>query len=92
MSPETAKTLQTALIATVQQGTGKRISGVAGGAGGKTGTSQYQGVWFAGFSPAASPKWAIAVYISHGSAGGKEPALVYAQIVNGLSQLEGLNS
>lgn len=92
MSPETAHKLQDYLIATVQQGTAKRINQVSGGAGGKTGTSQYQGVWFAGFSPAQAPQWAIAVYISHGSAGGKEPALVYEQIVNGLYQLEGLGA
>ena len=91
MSAETAATLQAYLVATVQQGTAKRISDVSGGAGGKTGTSQYQGVWFAGFSPVKHPQWAIAVYISHGDAGGKEPALVYEQIVNRLYQLEGLD-
>lgn len=89
MTEENAKKLQSYLINTVQQGTGKRISQVLGGAGGKTGTSQYQGVWFAGFSPAEQPLWAIAVYISHGSAGGKEPALVYQQIVDQLYKLEG---
>ncbi|MCI8336741.1 MAG: hypothetical protein HFI72_06260 [Peptococcaceae bacterium] len=91
MSSATAEKLQAYLVATVDQGTAKRINQVAGGAGGKTGTSQYQGVWFAGFSPAAAPQWAIAVYISHGDAGGKEPALVYEQIVNRLYQLEGLD-
>lgn len=92
LQAETVKKLQSYLIATVQQGTAKRIQQVAGGAGGKTGTSQYQGVWFAGFSPAEKPLWAIAVYISHGDAGGKEPALVYEQIVNHLYDLEGLEN
>ena len=61
ISEETAKTVRDYLIGAVKSGTGSS----AGGAlyvGGKTGTSEDKGVWFAGFFPADDPRWAIVVY------------------------------
>jgi len=91
ISSKTAAKVASMLRLGVLEGTGTRaqresLISVAG----KTGTSQYQGVWFAGFAPADNPRWAVAVYIEDGSAGGLEGAKVFSQIINDLAVLEGI--
>lgn len=75
----------------VKEGTGFRAgeSGIA--SAGKTGTSQDQGVWFAGYAPADNPRWAVAVYIENGSSGGREGAQVFSEIISSLTILKGDN-
>lgn len=91
ISRETAAKVAAMLRLGVLEGTGTRaqeesLISVAG----KTGTSQYQGVWFAGFAPAENPRWAVAVYIEEGSAGGREGAKVFSQVINDIAVLEGI--
>jgi len=91
ISTQTAAKVAEMLRLGVLEGTGTRaqresLIPVAG----KTGTSQYQGVWFAGFAPVDNPRWAIAVYIENGSAGGVEGAKVFSQIISDMAVLEGI--
>jgi penicillin-binding protein 2 len=73
----------------VKEGTAWRAdqSGVA--CGGKTGTSQNQGVWFTGFAPFDDPRWVVTVYLEEGVAGGTEGAEVFAKIVKSLVNFSG---
>ncbi len=86
---ETAKTIQQYLVGAVQNGTASNAGGDLY-VGGKTGTSENKGVWFAGFAPADEPRWAIVVYVSDGTAGGKEGAQVFKEISENMAKLENL--
>lgn len=91
ISRETAAKVAAMLRLGVLEGTGTRAQKEALiSVAGKTGTSQYQGVWFAGFAPSDNPRWTVAVYIEDGSAGGLEGAKVFSQIINDLAVLEGI--
>lgn len=90
ISSNTARRVGEMLQLAVEEGTGSRagLSGVA--SAGKTGTTQHKGVWFAGFAPLEQPRWSVAVYIEGGSAGGREGAQVFAEIIGELAVLRGL--
>ncbi len=90
LNPGNAAKIRDMLIFAVKEGTAVKagLSGVK--SGGKTGTSQDKGVWFAGFAPADNPLWAVAVYIENGSAGGKEGAEVFAEIIKSFCLLRGI--
>ena len=76
MSPQTAQALNQMMRAVVQRGTATnaRIGGVT--VAGKTGTAQNdQGAphaWFIGFAPAEQPRYAVAVLVENGGAGGEQ--------------------
>ncbi len=61
----------------------------------KTGTSEVDGVWCAGFAPYSSytlqkARWSIAVFIENGQSGSIEAAEVFKQIINDIALLEGM--
>ncbi len=85
----TAAQLRDYLKQVVDSGTGKRASSDIVTTGGKTGTSQYQGVWFAGMVSVEEPRWTIAIYLSEREAGGQEGALLFKEIAEKLAVLEG---
>ena len=90
ISQETADKVCDLLFYAANNGTGKNAAAATVAIGGKTGTSQNQGVWFAGFAPAEKPRWVLAVYIDNGSAGGKEGAAVFAETISGVADLAGV--
>ena len=92
-SEKTAKELQSFLVNTVENGTGKPAKPEYGSAGGKTATTQsgqFVGgketnhVWFAGFYPANNPQYAIIAMKEKGSAGGTDCGPVFKEIADGL--------
>jgi penicillin-binding protein 2 len=74
-------------------GTGtEAVMGYYGGAGGKTGSAQTGSeeivhAWFAGYFPAAEPRYSIAVFAEDGRLGGESAAPVFAQIAKGMTEL-----
>ena len=88
---ETAETLRTLLRNTVEWGTGVNAESSYLPCAGKTGTSEDEGVWFCGFAPLDTPKWAVSVYIEDGSSGSIEPALIFREIVDRIAILKGLD-
>lgn len=89
-SDETAASVADMMALTVEQGTAYHVKDALISCGGKTGTSEDAGVWFAGFAPLENPRWAIAVYIEDASAGGVEGADVFRQVIDDLAVLEGM--
>lgn len=90
ISSETANKVRELLFYAANEGTGKNAAATTVAIGGKTGTSQNKGVWFAGFAPAENPRWVLAVYIDNGSAGGKEGAAVFAETISKVVDLSGI--
>lgn len=90
ISTQTARTLRQMLANAVSRGTGKPANSHIIGIGGKTGTSQNFGVWFAGFFPTDTPRWAIAVYIADGTAGGSDAGSVCREVAEKLALLENI--
>jgi len=91
ITSQTAQILKSMLIGAVAAGTGT-AAGVPGlSPGGKTGSSQTHGVWFAGFAPGEKPRWAVVVFLKKGSSGGKEAAPIFREVVESLAVLEKLN-
>ncbi|MGI5891876.1 MAG: peptidoglycan D,D-transpeptidase FtsI family protein [Bacillota bacterium] len=86
-----AQEVKDMLVLAVREGTGKVVADASVSAAGKTGTSQDQGVWFAGLAPVDNPRWSIAIYLEDASAGGVEGAKVFKQIVNDLAMLEAVD-
>lgn len=89
------------LINTVDVGTGTPAKPAVGGAGGKTATAQtgwkqdgktIDEAWFAGFYPAASPRYAIVVVAEAGDAGGTSAGPVFRDIADRLASLCGLSA
>lgn len=89
------------MIETVDEGTGQPAKPVYGGAGGKTSTAETGWVqngkiinqaWFAGFYPAASPRYAIVAVCENGTAGGADAGPVFRSIANSLAPLCGYPS
>lgn len=79
----------------VLQGTLKSLQNTLLPLAAKSGTSEGAGVWCAGFAPykpgdSHAARWAIAVYVADGRAGGQEAAAVMKKVVNDLALLEGL--
>lgn len=90
VSKESARTLAKMLAAAVNDGTGKPVRSDLIGIGGKTGTSQNFGVWFAGFFPTDEPRWAMAVYIADGESGGQDAGSVCREVAEKLALLENI--
>ncbi len=86
----TAQTLRQYLEGVVTNGTGRQAASLVVNTAGKTGTSQYQGVWFAGMAPAEDPRWVVAIYLPKRQAGGEEGAQIFKTIVEKIAILEGL--
>lgn len=85
---DTASSLKSMLEMGVEEGTGQsaQVPGIK--TAGKTGSSEINVVWFAGFAPVDVPRWAVVVLIQKGTSGGKEAAPVFQKIVSGLAQEE----
>jgi len=94
ISPETAAQVRAMMVATVEEGSGRRALPRAGGAGGKTATAQ-SGKFgldgseilhtaFTGFYPAERPRYAINVFREDGSSGAGDCAPVFRYIANAL--------
>jgi len=86
----TAQRLREYLAGVVTNGTGRQAASLVVHTAGKTGTSQYQGVWFAGMAPAENPRWVVAIYLPEREAGGQEGAQIFKTIVEKIAVLEGL--
>lgn len=92
ISRQSARTIRQMLANAVSQGTGKPAQSSIIGIGGKTGTSQNFGVWFAGFFPTDSPRWAMCVYIADGSSGGSDAGGVCREVAEKLALLENITN
>lgn len=92
MKPESADQLAQMMANVVNEGTGTAaaLSGVD--VAGKTGTAEIAGgdlnqVWFIGFAPVESPRYAIAVTLDEqpiGTSGGRDAAPIAAQVLQAL--------
>lgn len=76
MSPETAATLNRMMVANVDAGAASNARMVGVSVAGKTGTAENGDsdpftLWFTGFAPANSPKYAIAVVVEDGGGRGR---------------------
>lgn len=95
LTAKIAQTISSFMIKTVNEGTGIPAKPKYGGAGGKTSTAETGWVqngrainqaWFAGFYPAASPKYAIVAMCENGTAGGVDAGPVFKYIADSLSE------
>jgi len=90
ISKETADKIKKLMEAVTLNGTGtEAVMGYYGGAGGKTGSAETGSkdivhAWFAGYFPAAQPRYAIAVIAENGRRGGKSAAPVFAEIAKNM--------
>ncbi len=84
--PDALATLQEALEAVVQRGTGRAVAIPGLSIAGKTGSAEnprgQPHAWFAAYAPAESPRVAVAVLVEHGRRGG----LVAAPIARAVLQ------
>jgi len=86
ISKETADKIKKLMEAVTVSGTGtEAVMGYYGGAGGKTGSAETGSknivhAWFAGYFPAAEPRYSVAVFVEDGRLGGKSAAPVFAEI------------
>jgi peptidoglycan glycosyltransferase len=97
MKPESADALAQMMADVVNEGTGvaAALSGVE--VAGKTGTAEIQGgalnqVWFIGFAPVESPRYAVAVTLEDqppGTSGGANAAPLAARVLQALLDGEG---
>lgn len=90
VSEESARKLAAMLTEAVESGTGKPVKSELIGIGGKTGTTQNFGVWFACFFPADEPRWSMAVYIADGESGGRDAGAVCREVAEKLALLENI--
>ena len=95
ISPKTAAIVRQMMIATVEEGSGRRARPDVNGAGGKTATAQ-SGKFnpdgseilhtaFTGFFPAEKPRYVITVFRENGSSGASDCAPVFRYIANALA-------
>lgn len=94
MSTETAKFLGAALAAVTApdgQGTGRRAWVPGYGSAGKTGSAEGSDdgmpalhAWFAGYTPLEAPRYAIAVMVQGGGAGGEVAAPLFREVARAL--------
>ncbi len=90
ISKETSNKIRELMEAVTLNGTGtEAVMGYYGGAGGKTGSAETGSeeivhAWFAGYFPAAEPRYSIAVFAEDGRLGGKSAAPVFAEIAKGM--------
>ncbi len=90
ISKDTSNKIRELMEAVTLNGTGtEAVMGYYGGAGGKTGSAETGSeeivhAWFAGYFPAAEPRYSIAVFAEDGRLGGKSAAPVFAEIAKGM--------
>ena len=93
LQPQTARTLQSYMIYTVESGTGAAAKPERIGAGGKTATAEtgqtdngreIVQAWFAGFFPDVDPKYTVVVLSEDGQTGGQSAAPVFKAIADSL--------
>jgi penicillin-binding protein 2 len=100
LPPAYLKALQDSLVATVNEGTGRR-AGVSKDfqVAGKTGTAQFKTVmrgavvvdnraWFNGYAPAEDPRYAITVIVEGGTSGGGTAGPIVAEIMRKIHEME----
>ncbi len=104
ISANTCKILTQTLITAVQSGSGASAWLENSGTAGKTGTAEVNDqnkviAWFAGFTPAANPRLAIAVMVEESSQGGRSglsggsaAAPVFKEIATEILKLESGNN
>ncbi|NLZ92897.1 MAG: hypothetical protein GX922_02585 [Firmicutes bacterium] len=90
ISSATAEELKKMLKDAVRDGTGKTAQVLGISTAGKTGSSETEGAWFAGFAPFDQPRWAVVVFIHKGNSGAGDAAPVFQKIVSRLVNLEEL--
>lgn len=100
LKPTHLKALQDSLVATVNEGTGRRAGvGKDFQVAGKTGTAQFKTVingrlvvdnraWFNGYAPAEDPRYAITVVVEGGTSGGGTAGPIVAEIMRKIRDLE----
>lgn len=93
LQPQTAKTLQSYMVYTVEHGTGASAKPQRVGAGGKTATAEtgqtdngreIVQAWFAGFFPDTDPKYTVVVLSEDGQTGGQSAAPVFKSVADSL--------
>lgn len=90
ISKEASDKIRELMEAVTLNGTGtEAVMGYYGGAGGKTGSAETGSeeivhAWFAGYFPAAEPRYSVAVFAEDGRLGGKSAAPVFAEIAKGM--------
>jgi penicillin-binding protein 2 len=100
LQPAYLKALQDSLVATVNEGTGRR-AGVSKAfqVAGKTGTAQFKTVirgavvvdnraWFNGYAPAEDPRYAITIIVEGGTSGGGTAGPIIAEIMGKIHEME----
>ena len=97
LSKVTSDRIRGLMEGVISDGTGKKANmDQFGGAGGKTGsaeTGQYIDgekiiqAWFAGYFPAETPKYSVAVFIEDGKSGGEAAAPIFAEIGSEIMRL-----
>ncbi|MCL2057032.1 MAG: penicillin-binding transpeptidase domain-containing protein [Oscillospiraceae bacterium] len=95
LSERTSARLRELMVSVVEEGSGRTAKPHQGSAGGKTSSAQTGSfiggrevvhAWFAGFYPAAAPKYAICVFVEGGQSGESAAAPVFRKIADGLRQ------
>ena len=97
MTAQNAAALRGMLEQVVAGGTGQDAAGLAGGAGGKTGTAQTgqftpegeerKNLWFAGFYPVGKPRWTVVVMQDGQTEPACSSASIFAQLCTALQFL-----
>lgn len=75
MTEQEAEILRGLMEAVVEDGTGKKLSGLSYTAAGKTGSAEYNGArdshaWFTGFAPAEEPEICVTIIVEGAGSGG----------------------
>lgn len=76
MTPEEADILKGLMEAVVEDGTGRKLSGLSYTAAGKTGSAEYNDVkgdshaWFTGFAPVENPEVCVTIIVEGAGSGG----------------------
>jgi len=100
LSAAQIKALKDSLVATVNEGTGRRAGvGKEFQVAGKTGTAQFKTIiggsvvvdnraWFNGYAPAEDPRYAITVLVEGGTSGGGTAGPIVAEIMAKIDEME----
>lgn len=99
IKPEYMEAVRQGMLAVVESGTARKAQVEGVKVAGKTGTAQFMGriggrtmkdlrTWFIGFAPYDKPRYAIAMVIEGGVAGGRTNAPVVSEILTGIFSLE----
>lgn len=93
ISKSAADKIKNMMEAVTEHGTGmEAVMGYSGGAGGKTGSAETGSkdvihAWFAGYFPAAEPRYSVSVFAENGRYGGKAAAPIFAGIAEEMLRL-----